>query len=297
MCASDKTEERVKRFPRWLKKKMPAAGEAEKIRGLLKGLKLNTVCQEAHCPNIYECFSRGTATFMILGNVCTRNCAFCAVQYGEPDPPEEDEPERVADAAEQMDLTHVVVTSVTRDDLPDGGSRQFVRTIEALHRLDGVRAEVLTPDFQGSEEDIDRVLDAGPAVFNHNIETVPRLYPEVRPMADYQRSLAVLRRASERTDGPIVKSGLMLGLGEREDELEELFGDLLDAGCQCLTIGQYLSPSNNHYPVVEFIPPDTFDWLKERALEMGFQAVAAEPFVRSSYQAGEMADELLKEHG
>ena len=295
MCSSGETEKRVRKFPRWLKKRMPAAGEAERIRNLLKGLKLHTVCQEAHCPNACECFARGTATFMILGDVCTRNCAFCAVHHGTPEPPSEDEPERVAEAAAHMELQHVVVTSVTRDDLPGGGSKQFARTVRALHRLDGVRVEVLTPDFQGCEEDIDRVLGAAPEVFNHNVETVPRLYTEVRPMADYERSLNVLQRASEHPEGPIVKSGLMVGLGEREDELEQVFRDLLEAGCQMLTIGQYLAPSDRHHPVVEFIPPDSFQWMKRRALDMGFEAVAAEPFVRSSYRAGEMASRLLED--
>ena len=295
MCASGKTDERVRRFPDWLKKRMPAAGEVDTIRNLLKGLKLHTVCQEAHCPNACECFARGTATFMILGDVCTRNCAFCAVQHGTPEPPEEDEPERVAEAAEHMGLDYVVVTSVTRDDLPDGGSEQFARTIRALHRKDGIRVEVLTPDFEGRLADIDRVLDAAPEIFNHNVETVPRLYGKVRPMADYERSLKVLRRASEHPKGTLVKSGLMVGLGEREEELERVFGDLLQVGCQILTIGQYLSPSDCHHPVVEFVPPDRFDWLKERALEMGFKAVASEPFVRSSYRAGEMASRLLED--
>lgn len=292
MRAPDETEDRVRPFPPWLRKRVPAGTEARGVRELVRGLHLHTVCQEARCPNAGECFARGTATFMILGEVCTRNCTFCAVRHGAPAPPREDEPQRVADATERMGLSHVVVTSVTRDDLPDGGSGQFARTIRALHRLPEVTVEVLTPDFGGRARLLDRVLEAGPEVFNHNVETVPRLYPEVRPQADYRRSLAVLSRAAQRPDEPAVKSGLMVGLGERREELDEVFDDLLEAGCRALTIGQYLRPSPAHHPVVEFVRPEEFERLRERALEAGFEAVASGPFVRSSYRAAGMARRL-----
>jgi len=279
----------VKRFPPWLHKRVRQSEELAPVLEVLKELGLVTVCQEAHCPNLGECFAGGTATFMILGRICTRGCTFCAVAKGVPLPPDPEEPLRVAQAAERMGLRHVVVTSVTRDDLPDGGSRQFARTICVVRERCDATVEVLVPDFLGRKEDIDRVLDAGPYVFNHNVETVPRLYPQVRPQADYGRSLHVLKRASESGKPLLVKSGLMVGLGEREEELEAVFGDLLEAGCQMLTIGQYLRPSAGHHPVVEFIEPERFQLLKERALQMGFRAVASGPFVRSSYRAAELA--------
>ena len=277
----------VRRFPPWLRKRALPGEQIAPVLDVLKELGLATVCQEAHCPNLGECFASGTATFMILGRVCTRGCTFCAVAGGVPVPPDPDEPLRVAQAAGRMGLRHVVVTSVTRDDLPDGGSEQFARTIRAVHEHCGAAVEVLVPDFRGREEDIDRVLDAAPEVFNHNVETVPRLYPQVRPQADYARSLSVLGRA--RGSGSPVKSGLMVGMGEREDELVAVFDDLLEAGCQLLTIGQYLSPSPGHYPVAEFVEPQRFQRLKERAVAMGFRAVASGPFVRSSHRAAELA--------
>jgi lipoic acid synthetase len=260
------------------------------VHGLLSELELNTVCREAHCPNVGECFARGTATFMILGDVCTRDCAFCAVCSGQPRPVDPEEPHRVAEAARRLGLRHVVVTSVTRDDLPDGGSRQFAETVLAIRRRAEAAVEVLTPDFQGQTEDVDRVLDAGPRVFNHNVETVPRLYPAVRPQADYRRSLGVLARAAtRRTADCLTKSGLMVGLGEREDEVLAVLRDLREAGCQALTIGQYLAPSPAHHPVVEFVTPEQFEGLAAQARELGFAAVASGPFVRSSYGAAELA--------
>jgi len=282
-----------KRLPPWLKKRLPPGGKTEPVHALLRGLRLNTVCQEAHCPNMGECFAKGTATFMILGDVCTRDCTFCAVRHGQAGPPDPEEPRRVAEAVRHLRLRHVVVTSVTRDDLPDGGSEHFARTVRAVHELARASVEVLIPDFEGRHCDVDRVLDAGPEVFNHNVETVPRLYPEVRPQADYRRSLDVLSRAAERTGGVITKSGLMLGLGEREDEVLGLLADLRAAGCQVVTIGQYLAPSAAHHPVVEFIHPDRFEHLREQAEAMGFRAVASGPFVRSSYGAAELAASLL----
>ncbi len=286
-----------KRLAPWLKRRLPPRGSTEPVLALLKELDLHTICQEAHCPNIGECFARGTATFMILGSVCTRGCTFCAVSSGIPRPPDADEPARIAEAVRRMALRHVVITSVTRDDLPDGGSEQFARTVRAVHEAATAAVEVLVPDFRGNPNDVERVLKAGPEVFNHNVETVPRLYPEVRPQADYGRSLAVLAQAAQSCPPPVVKSGLMLGLGETEDELAAALADLLEAGCRVLTLGQYLAPSQAHHPVVEFVPPERFDGLKARALEMGFAAVASGPFVRSSYHAEAVAAALLGRAG
>ena len=280
-------------FPPWLTRRLPPEEQMRPVRGLLRDLHLQTVCREAHCPNMGECFARGTATFMILGTACTRHCRFCAVGDGEPRPPAPDEPERVAEAVRRMGLRHVVVTSVTRDDLPDGGSAHFARTIRAVHGRTAATVEVLTPDFAGRRQDVDRVLDAAPEVFNHNIETVPRLYADVRPEADYGRSLRVLARAASHGGVPLTKSGLMLGLGETAAELRAALADLRTAGCMVLTLGQYLSPSPAHYPVAEFIPPDRFRQWKEEALGMGFAAVASGPFVRSSYEAAQVAAGLL----
>jgi lipoic acid synthetase len=226
---------------------------------------------------------------MILGDVCSRNCRFCAVATGETTGPDPDEPRRVARAVEEMGLDYAVVTSVTRDDLPDGGSAHFAETIRCIRRKTVAGVEVLVPDFEGRAEDIDRVLQARPRVFNHNVETVPRLYPRVRPDAEYERSLRVLTRTAEREVGPPVKSGLMVGLGESEEELLRVFEQLLDAGCRMLTIGQYLQPSEEHHPVEEFVRPERFRALRDEALRLGFDAVASGPFVRSSYRARELA--------
>ncbi len=285
------------RFPPWLKKRLPPAERTARVDRLLEELKLNTVCREAHCPNRGECYACGTATFMILGSVCTRDCRFCAVQSGTPSPVDPDEPARVAEAARRMGLRHVVVTSVTRDDLPDGGSGQFAAVIRALHERTSATVEVLTPDFGGRGEDLATVLDAGPEVFNHNVETVPRLYPAVRPAADYSRSLHVLRQASDHSAGAVTKSGLMLGLGEERREVLEVLTDLRGAGCRVVTMGQYLAPSAGHLPVVEFIEPEVFAELREQGQAMGFDAVASGPFVRSSFGAGELVAELLQQRG
>jgi len=255
------------------------------VRTLLGRLKLHTVCQSAHCPNICECFAQGTATFMILGDACTRHCRFCAVGSGVPGPPDPDEPAHVAEATATLGLRHVVVTSVTRDDLPDGGSAQFVAVIEAVRRETDAVIEVLTPDFQGVSDDLCRVIDARPDVFNHNVETVPRLYPDVRPEADYHQSLEVLRLAHERDPSVVTKSGLMVGLGERPDEVHEVLVDLRRAGCAALTMGQYLRPSPAHFAVDRFVTPEEFEAYKQEAEALGFAAVAAGPFVRSSYRA------------
>lgn len=288
-----KTRVRKKRrnLPPWLSKRLPPAEELAEVRELLADLNLATVCQEAHCPNLCNCFARGTATFMILGSNCTRNCSFCAVHAGAPDGVDPEEPGRVAHAARYLKLDHVVVTSVTRDDLPDGGSGHFAATIGEIRERCEATVEVLTPDFLGRSRDIDRVIDARPDVFNHNVETVPRLYEEVRPQADYKRSLAVINRASEA--GLTAKSGIMLGLGEERQEVLRTLEDLRDNGCHLVTMGQYLQPSKLHHPVERFVPPEEFEELKEVALDMGFKAVASGPFVRSSYKAGEMLREAV----
>jgi lipoic acid synthetase len=273
---------------------MPARERLAPVLEMLRDLGLHTVCQSAHCPNIGECFARGTATFMILGGVCTRSCRFCAVEGGRPAAPDPDEPARVAEATRRLGLRHVVVTSVTRDDLPDGGAGHWAATIRALRAAggEGLTVEVLTPDFGGDRAALAAVAEAGPAIFNHNVETVPRLYAEVRPEAVYGRSLAVLRGVSEGWGGIVVKSGLMLGMGERDDELRGVLVDLRAAGCSALTLGQYLSPSARHYPVARFVGPEEFERWGEEARAMGFRAVASGPMVRSSFQADRMAAEL-----
>ncbi|HDR14143.1 MAG TPA: lipoyl synthase [Desulfobacteraceae bacterium] len=280
--------------PEWLRKRLPSGPQYEKIRRLLARSGLHTVCQEARCPNMFECFQSGTATFLILGDRCTRDCRFCAVAHGRPDPPDAAEPVRVAEAAATLGLEYVVVTSVTRDDLADGGASAFKDTIYALReQIQQVYVEVLIPDFRGSTDALEEVLLAEPNVLNHNIETVPRLYPSVRPAALYKRSLEVLSTARDRAPGLPVKSGMMLGLGESEKELEETFYDLAAAGCSLLTLGQYLQPTPHHAPVARFIPPEEFQFWKERAIEIGFKGVASGPFVRSSYHVREMYEKSL----
>jgi len=274
------------RLPAWLRKRVPAGGR--RVHNLLSELDLATVCAGARCPNRAECFARGTATFMVLGTRCTRDCCFCAIESGPPAPPRADEPEAVAEAADRLGLKHVVVTSVTRDDLPDGGAGHFARVIRAVRdRRPGAAVEVLVPDFQGDADAVDTVLDARPDVFNHNVETVARLYPAARPRADYRRSLDVLARAAAR-GGVAVKSGLMAGLGETPAEVLGVMRDLRAAGCELVTIGQYLAPTGAHLPVARFVPPPEFDRWRRAALGMGFTAVAAGPFVRSSYRAEEL---------
>jgi lipoic acid synthetase len=275
--------------PVWLGRPLPSDPAFSRIRFVLEEGGLHTVCQEAHCPNQGECFSRGTAVFLILGDSCTRRCRFCAVTQGTPERPDPDEPRRVAEAAARMSLDYIVVTSVTRDDLADGGAGAFAETIHGLRtRRPSARIEVLIPDFQGDEAALRTVLDARPNVLNHNLETVARLYPEVRPQAIYGRSLELLRRTAVLAPGMAVKSGLMLGLGERPDEVESALQDLLGAGCQLLTLGQYLQPKRDCLPVARFVPPGEFDAWREVALGMGFARVASGPLVRSSYHAEEL---------
>ncbi len=271
--------------PSWLVQRV-ASGGFERVSGLLGGLGLHTVCQSASCPNIGECFGHGTATFLILGGVCTRRCRFCAVPKGEPAALDSGEPAKVAQAAAALGLRHVVVTSVTRDDLPDGGAGHFAATIVAVRAASpGTTVEVLTPDFAGDAHSLDIVLSACPEIFNHNVETVPRLYPTVRPGADYRRSLAVLAAAAR--EPLLVKSGLMVGLGESEKEIIAVLGDLAAAGVRAVTVGQYLRPSPAHLPVVEYIHPDQFRRYEQAARSLGFSRVAAGPLVRSSYHAAD----------
>ncbi|MEW6025903.1 MAG: lipoyl synthase [Planctomycetota bacterium] len=293
------------RLPAWLKQKRPALGKSIAVNNILKRRNLHTVCQSAKCPNIFECFAKGAATFLILGDACTRHCRFCSVwkparpdvtsgQSGweTPKPPSPDEPKNVADACRKMKLKHIVITSVTRDDLPDNGAGVFYDTIIEVRQVcPEVTIEVLTPDFQGSEVDIRKVIFAKPDIFNHNIETVPRLYDAIRPGADYHRSLRLLSFIKEVDTGIITKSGLMLGLGEEPDEVAETLKDLRKADCDMVTIGQYLRPSSDAgiAEVKRFVPPEEFKSYRAQALEMGFKSVASGPFVRSSY----MAEELL----
>ncbi len=284
------------RLPSWLKNKDPLQKGMITTKNLLQGLKLNTVCQEARCPNIGECYARKTATFMILGEKCTRNCQFCAVTSGEPSPVDPREPDRIVEAVSRLDLKHVVITSVTRDDLPDGGSRQFVRVIEKLRNYDPeLKIEILTPDFQQDSGALNRIIAASPDIFNHNIETVPRLYSRVRPEASYRGSLKVLERVAGSPADIITKSGLMLGLGETPEEVLQVFRELREINCDMLTIGQYLQPARANLPVQKYIKPETFQQYKEKALGLGFKAVASGPHVRSSYLAEEISQEIFSQ--
>jgi lipoic acid synthetase len=277
-------------LPEWLKRDLPRGNENSFTHHLLRELRLETVCENARCPNRPECYSRRTATFMILGNVCTRPCGFCSVSKGQPDALEDDEPERVAEAAYRLGLKHVVITSVTRDDLPDGGADHFHRCIQAVRERTDAAVEVLTPDFWGNWAAVDRVLEAKPEVYNHNMETVPRFYRKVRGRADYQRSLDLLAHVKHRSAETVTKSGLMLGLGETVEELLEVLADLRAVNCDTLTLGQYLAPTLKHVPVARFVPPDEFAALAVLARSLGFKHVASGPFVRSSYHADEMVN-------
>ena len=278
-----------RRKPEWLKSKQIPTEEEQKVRRLMKNLHLNTVCREARCPNRVECFNRGTATFLIMGDTCTRRCRFCNVKKGKPQPLDKEEPRHVAEAVKALGLKYVVITSVTRDDLPDGGAAHFASVIRKVREIDpGVGIEVLIPDFQGDSDSLNTVLDARPDVLNHNVETVSRLYEAVRPGAFYERSLELLARAKTINPSIKTKSGLMVGLGETDAELYGVFADLRKAGCDLLTIGQYLAPTKEHYPVADYILPEKFEEYRAKALEMGFLDAASGPLVRSSYKAGEM---------
>ncbi|HOX87042.1 MAG TPA: lipoyl synthase [bacterium] len=284
----------VERQPRpaWLKIKLPAGRNFCQVRDLVRDQQLHTVCESARCPNLGECWGRKTAAFMILGDICTRNCRFCAVHQARPNAIDPQEPERLAETVRDLGLRYVVITSVTRDDLPDGGANHFAETIRQLRRLPRkCRIEVLIPDFQGDARALQTVLDAEPDVLNHNIETVSRLYPQVRPMADYRRSLLLLSRAGQ--NGAVVKSGLMLGLGEETHEVMQTLQELRDHGVQLLTLGQYLQPSRNHLPVARYVTPEEFAEFKSRGLEMGFSGIESGPLVRSSYHADQQFVDVI----
>ena len=277
--------------PPWLKVRAPGSPNYLRLKTLMRDLGLHTVCEEARCPNIGECWHHGTATFMILGDVCTRACTYCAVAHGRPSEVDPDEPERVANAVDTLGLSYVVITSVDRDDLADGGASIFAETIRRTRsRLPGCRIEVLIPDFQGNDEALRAVLDAGPDVLNHNTETVPRLYRMVRSGGRYARTLELLARSHRHAPNIPTKTGLMVGLGEERDELVATFKDLCDAGCRILTIGQYLRPTESHAPMVRYYHPEEFADLKRIALDLGFVHVESGPLVRSSYHAHETAD-------
>ncbi len=284
----------AKPLPRWLKRKVPKGDAGHFTSRLVERLGLQTVCQHARCPNRMECYARKTATFLILGEVCTRGCAFCSVRSGRPGPPDPDEPRRVAEAAARLGLRHVVVTCVTRDDLPDGGAGHFCRTVGAVREAGGATVEVLPSDFGGNEAAVDQLLAVQPDVYNHNTETVPRLYPTVRgPRADYRWTLRMFRRIAERAPGVRTKTGMMLGLGETTAEVVDALAELREAGVGMLTLGQYLRPSPRQMPVARYVEPAEFDQLAELARAMGYRQVAAGPFVRSSYHAGEMVQEAF----
>lgn len=290
----DKGDIRVRK-PKWLKRSLPSGPEYGRMKNLIHNNSLATVCQEAQCPNQFECFSKGTATFMILGERCTRNCGFCAVSHKPLSLPDPEEPARVAQAVASLKLKYAVITSVTRDDLADGGASHFVETLQAIHHsTPEIKIEILIPDLQGNWQALGEILAAGPHVLNHNLETVPRLYPRVRPEAEYNRSLALLKKAKELSPGTPTKSGVMLGLGETVDELRQTMRDLLDNNCDILTLGQYLQPSRSHLPVERFVPPEEFDSLKEEAKKLGFKGVASSPTVRSSFEAGILYADVIK---
>lgn len=277
-----------RRLPRWLRRPMPQAG-MQFTTDVIADLRLETVCESAKCPNRTECWSQQTATFMILGNVCTRPCGFCSVPKGKTEAIQIDEPVRVAEAARRMGLRYVVITSVTRDDLPDGGAEHFHRCVREVRESIGAQVEVLTPDFRGNRAAIHRVIESRPDVFNHNTETVPRLYDRVRRNANYQRTLDLLAQVKHEAPDIPTKSGLMLGLGETLDEILEVCADLRSVGCEMITLGQYLQPTPQHLPVERYLPPEEFDEIGRLVRGLGFRMVASGPFVRSSYHAGEMA--------
>jgi lipoic acid synthetase len=282
----------VERLPKWLKRNLPPVTAFHYTASLIEDLRLDTVCESAKCPNRLECWSQKTATFMVMGDICTRPCGFCSVNRGKTTALETDEPERVAEAAARLGLKHVVITSVTRDDLPDGGAEHFYQCVLAVRARTGAVVEVLTPDFIDKPGAIERVVEAAPEVFNHNTETVPRLYLEVRGRKSlYSWTLELLRRVKQLNPAIKTKSGLMLGLGETHEELFDTLADLRDAGCDLLTLGQYLQPTPAHLPVIRYLPPEEFDELGARARTLGFKQVASGPFVRSSYHAAEMTND------
>ena len=286
------------RKPDWLRVKMPSGENYQRLRKLMRAKNLHTVCEEAMCPNLGHCWERGTATFLLLGDICTRSCGFCHIKTGRPTWLDELEPERVADAVARMNLRHAVLTSVNRDELPDGGARIFARSIELIHeRVPGCSVEVLIPDFKGDRDALKMVMDARPEILNHNVETVPRLYRTVRPQAIYQRSLGVLYMAKELDPAAVTKSGIMVGLGETSDEVLQVMRDLRDQDVDILTVGQYLRPTRNHLPIMRYCHPDEFARLHDEGMAMGFQWVESGPLVRSSYHADGQAEALVPRVG
>jgi len=282
-------KEKTMIFPAWLRQRVNP-GQVLFIQKFLKEMNIKTVCENALCPNRGECYARKTVTFMILGSSCTRNCRFCAVEKGKPESLNLEEPLRVAQAVKDLKLRHVVITSVTRDDLSDGGASQFVKVIKTIKKINpGTIIEALIPDFKGSLSSISKVVESGLHILNHNLDTVSRLYPEIRPEADYKRSLGILKAAKEIKNDIITKSGLMLGLGETFKEVEEAMNDLRKVNCDFLTLGQYLAPTSSHYPIKEFITPEIFERYKKIATEKGFSRVASGPWVRSSYYADKIS--------
>ena len=297
MKLPEKQNIRVKK-PAWLKRRLPTGPEYGRMKELIREKNLSTVCQEAQCPNQFECFSKGTATFMILGDRCTRNCGFCAVSHKPLELPDPDEPKRVAETIATLNLTFAVITSVTRDDLEDGGASHFAETVQQVRRIaPKTRVEILIPDLQGKWEALRLILEAGPDVLNHNLETVERLYQRVRPEAVYNRSLQLLAKAKELSPSTPIKSGLMVGLGETDEELTLTLSDLFEHGCDIVTIGQYLQPSQFHLPVERFVTPEEFAKFEQRAVEIGFKGVASSPTVRSSYEAGILYEKVVQNPG
>jgi len=291
---NSRNEPTAKPLPKWLVKKAHNMQAYTKMEALCRKYDIHTVCEEAQCPNQGECFENGTATFMILGDICTRNCRFCAVKHGIPEHPDLNEPKNVAMATKQLGLRHVVITSVTRDDLKDGGAEHYVKTIQAIRLLNPqTTIEVLIPDFQANQRSIRSVVSASPDIINHNLETVPALYKEVRPQANYLVSLELLRRVKALNDSILTKSGLMLGLGEKWEQVISVMGDLSEVKCDILTLGQYLRPSPNHVQIKEYVSPERFDEYKRIGEELGFKYVASGPYVRSSFNATNIAESLV----
>jgi len=282
----------MKRKPEWIKTRLYSVREGMKVTNLLKSLNLNTVCAAAKCPNIGECYSRKTATFMILGDVCSRNCRFCNVSEGSTQKVDINEPKNIASAVSKLELKHVVITSVTRDDLPDGGASHFKNVIEAIRDENiEVTIEVLIPDFKGDIDALKTVITAKPDIINHNLETIERLYDDVRQMASYKQSLELLDNVKKYSEGIFTKSGIMVGLSEKQEEVNKLMDDLREVDCDFITIGQYLMPSKDHYPLYEYVEPKIFDEYKETAYQKGFKHVASGPLVRSSYFADQVYDQ------
>jgi lipoyl synthase len=289
----EEDNEPIQRLPEWLRRSVLNTDENREVRKILKDKSLNTICESGRCPNKGECWAAGTATFMLMGSVCTRTCRFCAVNKGKPEPLDPLEPARIVEAAREMGLKHIVLTSVNRDELPDQGSNHFAATIRALYEgIPGIMVEVLTPDFQGRRECIEIVLAAKPSVYNHNVETVPRLYKRVRPGSKYDRSLDVLKMSKDIDASIFTKSGLMLGLGETEEEVVQVMRDLRAVDCDFLTLGQYMRPTRDNLPVKRYVTPEEFTQLGQIAWDMGFKMVHSGPLVRSSYHAGELAAKL-----